>query len=77
MLKAVGTALMVAFTLPLIVAGNVALVLMAVACFPGLPVLLALALAGNVPWSWVLYDLMAIGSSLVVYGLVTATSRRP
>ena len=73
MVKAVGTALMVALTLPLIVAGSVALTLMAVAG-PALPVLTILALFGNIPWSWVLWDLLALGASGFFYVLVALFS---
>jgi len=59
---------MVALTLPLIVAGSVALTLMAVAG-PALPVLTILALFGNVPWSWVLWDVLALGAGGIFYAL--------
>ena len=68
MFKAVGTALIVALALPLVVAGSVALTLMAIAG-PALPVLTTLALFGNVPWSWVLWDLLALGASGFFYAL--------
>lgn len=68
MVKAVGTALTVVLTLPLIVAGSVALTLMAMAG-PALPILTSLALFGNVPWSWVLWDLLALGAGGFFYAL--------